>query len=78
MATVAYRVTKFGDAWPVLRNGLETMDYQTQEAAFEAAVLSASGDLRSGHSVRIEIVAATDSAGARTGGGVPMTGDAFS
>ncbi len=77
MVMIAYRIAKLGDAWPVTRNGEPTMDYPTQEAAFESAILAAGGDLRSGHSVRIEVTAATDPVGARTGGGVPMTGGAF-
>ena len=63
---------------PLSPDGVGTMDYQTQEAAFVAAVGAAGIDLRSGHSVRIEVVAATDPAGARTGGGVPISGDNFS
>jgi hypothetical protein len=78
MATIAYRVVRDGEQWSVSRNGKPGMGYVSQEAAFEVAVGEAGGDLRSGHDVVIQVAAATDPAGARDGGGVPMSGDGFS
>ena len=79
MATIAYRVTRDGDQWSLSRDGKPaSMSYLTQEAAFEAAVGGAGGDLRSGHGIIIQVGAATDPAGARDRGGEPAEGDGFS
>jgi hypothetical protein len=79
MPTIAYRVTRDGDQWSLSRYGKPAdMSYLTQEAAFEAAVGEACGDLRSGHDVVIQVSAATDPAGARDRGGEPVEGDGFS
>jgi hypothetical protein len=77
MTTIAYRVAREGDQWSLSRDGKPAMRYPTQEAAFEVAVGEAGGDLRSGHDVVIEVVAATDPAGARDRAGVPVEGDGF-
>jgi len=53
------------------------MSYATQEAAFEVAIGEAGGDLRSGHDIVIEVVAATEPPGAVDRGGTPVEGDGF-
>ncbi len=79
MATIAYRVMRDGDQWWLSRDGKPAgMSYMTQEAAFEVAVGEAGGDLRSGHTILIEVNAATDPAGAHDRGGEPIKGDGFS
>jgi hypothetical protein len=55
MAKVGYRIEPREQRWSILRNGQAAMSYLTQEAAFEVAVSEASGDLRSGHDVVIEV-----------------------
>jgi len=78
MATIAYTVTPQSDQWSVSRQGRPMeMTYVTQEAAFEAAAAGASGDLRSGHAIVIQVVAATDPSGASDLGGAPIEGDGF-
>jgi hypothetical protein len=56
MAMVAYRVAPRGEKWLVTRDGEPGMSYISQEAAYEVAVAEASGELRNGHEVRIEVV----------------------
>jgi predicted nucleotidyltransferase len=55
MAKVGYRIEPREDRWSILRNGQAAMSYLTREAAFEVAVSKASGDVRSGHDVVIEV-----------------------
>jgi hypothetical protein len=52
----------------VTRDGEPGMSYISQEAAYEVAVAEASGDLRTGHEIRIEVVG---DAYDRAGGGSP-------
>jgi hypothetical protein len=75
MATIAYKVTRDGDQWSLTRDGKPGMSYVTQEAAFEVAVGEAGGDLRSGHDIVIQVVAATERSGAVDRGGSPREGD---
>jgi hypothetical protein len=56
MAMVAYRVAPTGEKWQVTRNGELGVSYTSQEAAFEAAVAEAAGDLRTGREIRFEVV----------------------
>jgi hypothetical protein len=77
MAKVAYRVARGGEGWALTRDGKPGMSYATQEAAFEVAIGEAGGDLRAGHDVVIEVVAATERSGAADRGGTPMPGDGF-
>jgi hypothetical protein len=56
MTKVAYEVTPKGDQWLVTCDGQPGMSYVSQEAAFEVAVAEASGALRTGHEIRIEVV----------------------
>jgi hypothetical protein len=58
MARIAYIVAPNADQWSIFRDGERGMSYATQEAAFEVAIAEASGDLRSGHEVVIEVRAA--------------------
>ena len=68
MPMVAYKVTPRGEKWLVTRDGEPGMSYVSQEAAYEVAVAEASGDLRTGHEVRIEVLG---SAYNRLGDGSP-------
>ena len=77
MTTISYRIARSGDQWALTRNGKLGMNYLTQEAAFEVAIGEAGGDLRSGDDIVIEVAAATDPAGARNRGGIPVEGDSF-
>jgi hypothetical protein len=56
MIKVAYEVTPKGGQWLVTCDGQPGMSYVSQEAAFEVAVAEASGALRTGKEVRIEVV----------------------
>ena len=56
MTMVAYNVTPKGGQWLVTCDGQPGMSYVSQEAAFEVAVAEASGALRTGHEVRIEVL----------------------
>ena len=58
MARISYVVMPAADQWSVVRNGETGMTYVSQEAAFEAAVGEAGGDMRSGQNVIIEVRAA--------------------
>jgi hypothetical protein len=69
MAMVAYRVAPTGEKWLVTRDGEPGMSYISQEAAYEVAVAEASGDLRTGHEIRIEVVGDADD---RAGDGSPI------
>ena len=56
MAMVAYKVAPHDGKWQVTRDGEPGMSYISQEAAYEVAVAEASGDLRTGREIRIEVV----------------------
>jgi hypothetical protein len=56
MTMVAYEVAPKGGQWLVTCDGQPGMSYVSQEAAFEVAVAEASGALRTGHEIRIEVV----------------------
>jgi hypothetical protein len=56
MTMVAYEVAPKGGQWLVTCDGQPGMNYVSQEAAFEVAVAEASGALRTGHEIRIEVV----------------------
>jgi hypothetical protein len=56
MAIVSYRVEPHDSQWSILCDGEAGMDYLSQEAAFEVAVSAASGELRKGNEIRIEVV----------------------
>jgi hypothetical protein len=56
MTMVAYQVAPKGDQWLVTCDGQPGMSYVSQEAAFEVAVADASGALRTGHEVRIDVL----------------------
>ena len=75
MAKISYKVVPRGEQWAVSRNWSYSMNYATQMAAYEVATSEAGGDLRSGHDVVIEVSHATDPAGARDSGGLPLPGE---
>ena len=72
MPMVAYKVASTGEKWLVIRDGEPGMSYVSQEAAYEVAVAEASGDLRTGHEIRIEVLG---SAYKRLGDGSPTVMD---
>jgi hypothetical protein len=57
MAKITYNVARRREDWVVTRDGIATMNYDAQHAAFAAAVATADQDLRSGHSVGINVAA---------------------
>ncbi len=77
MPTKSYRIARKEAGWSVFEGTTEGMTYATQEAALEAATAAASGDLRTGHSIRIEAAPPTDPDGSRESGGSPIAGDGF-
>ena len=77
MATIVYRVARDDDGWSLTRDGRPGIRYATQEAAFEVALGEAGGDLRSGHDILVQIVAATERSGDADRGGRPTPGDDF-
>ena len=79
MASIAYKVMRDGDRWTLGRDGKPAgMSYLAQEAAFEAVVGKAGGDLRSGHDIVIQVNAASKSSPGRANrGGEPILGDGF-
>ena len=56
MAAVSRRVEPHDSQWSILCDGQAGMEYVSREAAFEVAVSAASGELRKGNEVRIEVV----------------------
>jgi hypothetical protein len=72
MPIVAYKVIPPGEKWLVTRDGEPGMSYVSQEAAYEVAVAEASGDLRTGNEIRIEVLG---SAYDRLGDGSPTSVD---
>jgi hypothetical protein len=55
MGLAAYDVQGSGKSWAIFHNGKPEGDYETAEAAFEAAVAAASLALREGHEVRVTV-----------------------
>jgi len=55
MPTTRYKITGQGESWTLTHDGESRASYETQEAAFEVAVLGASNDMRAGNEVIIEV-----------------------
>jgi Uncharacterized protein conserved in bacteria (DUF2188) len=53
MGLAAYDIVRSGGGWTIRHNGSEENLFETKEAAFEAAIGSATIALRQGHEVRI-------------------------
>jgi hypothetical protein len=67
MGLAQYAVIARGDTWSVLHDGNAENEYETKEAAFEAAVAAASLAIREGHEVHVSVPDA--SAGNKTTSG---------
>jgi len=55
MGLAAYDVQGLGKRWSIFHDGAPEGDYETAEAAFEAAVAAASLALREGHEIRVTV-----------------------
>jgi len=55
MGLAEYMIVPRLDGWTVLHDGTAEHDYETKEAAFEAAVAAASLALRQGHEVHVSV-----------------------
>jgi len=55
MGLAAYDIQGSGKSWSIFHDGRAEGDYETPEAAFEAAVAAASLALREGHDVRVTV-----------------------
>lgn len=64
MGLASYAIIESGKRWGVLHDGNVEGDFETKEAAFEAAVAAASLAIREGHEVHVS--APGRSAGNRT------------
>lgn len=68
MGLASYAIIESGKRWGVLHDGNVEGDFDTKEAAFEAAVAAASLAIRQGHEVRVSVP--SREAGNRTALGV--------
>jgi hypothetical protein len=59
MGLAAYDIQGSGKSWSIFHDGNPEGNYDTREAAFEAAVAAASLALREGHEVRVTVQAET-------------------
>jgi sarcosine oxidase gamma subunit len=55
MGLAEYMIVSKPDGWTVLHDGTAQHDYETKEAAFEAAVAAASLAIRQGHEVHVSV-----------------------
>ena len=55
MGLAEYMIISKPDGWTVLHDGAAQHDYDTKEAAFEAAVAAASLAIRQGHEVHVSV-----------------------
>jgi|SRR6185437_6775641 hypothetical protein len=55
MGLAEYMIVSRPEGWTVLHDGTAQHDYETKEAAFEAAVAAASLAIRQGHEVHLSI-----------------------
>jgi hypothetical protein len=55
MGLAEYMIVSKSDGWTVLHDGQAPNDYDTKEAAFEAAVAAASLAIREGHEVHVSV-----------------------
>jgi sarcosine oxidase gamma subunit len=55
MGLAEYMIVSKPDGWTVLHDGTAQHDYDTKEAAFEAAVAAASLAIRQGHEVHLSV-----------------------
>ena len=69
MGLANYAVIEQGQSWGVLHDGDVRHQYETKEAAFEAAVTAASLAIRQGHEVHVSVPGSA--AGNKTALGAP-------
>jgi len=69
MGLAEYRIVSNGKGWSIMHDGRSENDYDTKEAAFEAAVAAASLAIREGH--EILVAAPGNDAGNKTALGAP-------
>lgn len=55
MGLAEYMIVSKAGGWTVLHDGITPNDYDTKEAAFEAAVAAASLAIRQGHEVHVSV-----------------------
>ena len=55
MGLAEYMIVAKPQGWTVLHDGAAEHDYETKEAAFEAAVAAASLAIRQGHEVHVSV-----------------------
>jgi phosphotransferase system HPr-like phosphotransfer protein len=55
MGLAEYMIVSKAQGWTVLHDGQTEHDYETKEAAFEAAVAAASLAIRQGHEVHVSV-----------------------
>lgn len=55
MGRASYAVIEHGKHWAILHDGDIEGDYETKEAAFEAAIAAASLAVREGHEVHVSV-----------------------
>lgn len=71
MALAEYMIVERGERWGVLHDGDVRNEYDTKEAAFEAAIAAATLAIRQGHEVHVSVPGHT--AGNRTALGAKDT-----
>jgi hypothetical protein len=72
MGLAQYSIVPVREHWSVLHDGDLEGQFETKEAAFEAAVMAASLAMREGHEVHITAPSREVSTGTTTG--IPATG----
>lgn len=55
MGLAEYMIVSKPEGWTVLHDGTAQHDYETKEAAFEAAIAAASLAIRQGHEVHVSV-----------------------
>jgi hypothetical protein len=55
MGRASYAVIEYGERWAILHDGSMEGDYDTKEAAFEAALAAASLAVREGHEMHVSV-----------------------
>lgn len=55
MGLAEYMIVSTSQGWTVLHDGTAQHDYETKEAAFEAAIAAASLAIRQGHEVHVSV-----------------------
>ena len=67
MGLAQYSIVPIDSFWSVLHDGATEGNFDTKEAAFEAAVMAASLAIREGHEVHVSVPSRVAAAGTTTG-----------